>query len=111
MQEQSDHEVFSIAFDTSEAERQAAELSEALRHGFPDGIPHELIENVPRLLSDFILADSCTTLGAGGIGERLITLRLGNGFEHVMAALRAGKILDLLHAANLSPCGSGMTSI
>jgi len=104
MQEQTkaDNELFSLAFDISEAERQAAELSETLRQVFPDGIPHELVENIPRLLSDVLLADGGTTVGTDGIRERLITLRLGAGFEHVMAALRAGKLLDLLHAANSS---------
>lgn len=101
MQEQKTYnESFSLTFDTSEAERQLAELSDALGHVFPDGIPHELVENLPRLLSDVILSNSSPTLGADGIRERLITLRLGAGFEHVMAALRAGKPLDLLHAAN-----------
>ncbi len=104
MQEQikTDNELFSLAFDTSEAARQAAELSETLGHVFPDGIPHELIENLPRLLLDIVLSHRSPALGANGIRERFITLRFGDGFEHVMAALRAGKILDLLHAANNS---------
>jgi len=111
MQEQSDNDLFSLAFDTSEVERQVAELSATLGHVFPDGIPDELVENLPRLLSDVVLSDSGTTLGTDGIRERLVTLGLGSGFEHVMTALRAGKILDLLHTANRSPCASGMTSI
>ena len=90
MQEQK-NESFSVAFDTSEVECKLAELSDTLGHVFPDGIPNELVENLPRLLSDVLLSDSGSALGADGIRERLITLRLGSGFQDVMAALRAGK--------------------
>jgi hypothetical protein len=81
---------------------QAAELSEYLLRVFSEGVPHDLIDNLPRLLSDVILGDGGTTVGANGIRKRFITLRLGDGFEQVMAALRAGKILELLHAGNPS---------
>ena len=102
MQEQikSSDKLFSITFDTTEATRQAEELSEALARVFPDGAPHQIVENIPRLLSDFILRDSSTTVGADGIRKRLIALRFGRGFDHIMTALRAGKIFDLVHAAN-----------
>jgi hypothetical protein len=94
--------MLSIARDTSQAMTQAAELSEYLLRVFSEGVPHDVIDNLPRLLSDVILGDGGTTVGANGIRKWRITLRLGDGFEHVMAALRAGKVLELLHAANPS---------
>ncbi len=99
MQEQitSSDNLFSITFDTTIVEKQGTELSEALWQIFPDGIPHDLVENIPRLLSDVVLSDSGTTFGTDGIRKRLIALRFGSNFDHFMAALRAGKILDFIH--------------
>jgi hypothetical protein len=91
-----------LAFDASKAIEQCTRLSKALRLSFPEGIPHDLIRNLPRLLSDVVLGDGGTTVGTDGIRKRLIALRLGDGFNYVMTALRAGKILDLAHAANTS---------
>jgi hypothetical protein len=88
---------FSIAFDTTGVEKQVAELSDMLRHVFPDGIPNDLVENIPRLLLDVVLSDGGTALGTDGIGQRLITLKIGSGFEHLMAALRTGKISEVIH--------------
>jgi hypothetical protein len=89
--------LYSLGWDATEAIKQAEELKGLLASTFPEGVPNDVSENLLRLLTDFDLGNADTTLRAENGGVLVISLKFGNIYGDIVAALRAGKISRFLH--------------
>ncbi|MHB8539824.1 MAG: hypothetical protein ACYDCD_02630 [Candidatus Acidiferrales bacterium] len=102
--------LYSLAFDASAITRKVDELVEALQVNFPEGVSNHVRTYLSAMLYDIVVGYESTTIDAGGINKILVSLDFGDGFEDFIAALRAGKINDVIHGygtplANMSKSG------
>lgn len=81
----------SLVFDQSAIERKIEELTEALQVTFSEGIPSNVIDDLKGLLSNVLVSYRSTAVDADGTDKILVSLDFGDGFERLIAALRAGK--------------------
>jgi hypothetical protein len=87
-----------FVFDDSAIKEQARELSDLLNSSFPEGIPEHLVSDIHSLSSEVVLSYGTPTVGADGISQTLIALRLGSSFERLMTAMRAGEGNRIAHS-------------
>jgi hypothetical protein len=82
-----------MRYETVELVEQLEELRKLL-----EKVPQLGFDDFECLSRDIALGNRTTAIGADGVREIFIRLRLGVGYEKLMAALRTGEIAKVAHA-------------
>ena len=80
-----------ISMETTGLQAQLSELS-ALLEDAPKGLLHLVSRYLDRLRSDVVVGQYVSTTGADGSIHLVCPVLLGADFEHLLCALRTGKI-------------------